>query len=456
MKKRKLLLPILLLIGLVSCGSGNNQITTGPSSTTSETLPTTPVDTKTNLEKLHDFILNLQINVNYTISITDSDGEWVRKYLPNAYYYYAPDTFAAIDNIGYAENENGIFAYKTDDTSVKPASSYYKDEEGNNLKKLYETKTLVSSWDTKPVNFANSFALFDINSLESVTESEAAKGMFDINAEYVIPLLPQMHQQNYYNSSLVRARLGLTSYGLLIQFNGSYVDYDMIIKDVGTTSIPFIEEYLESGQGPLDIEEDTSDTKKLKSLLDNLNYRVIKDEISYLVTSDFVLITENESQMQYGYLKIKNNNTLSKNSGIYEFTIDNSSKELILGNKTFYSEINNTNYAIPSSIFDESVWSDRDYVYTCENEMTLLNFTPYINEEILNNEQFIGKLYISYNLFEGEMSSNSSITFVGEHYDYNKKTATGDSTTLIINGFNSEDNLELGSTVIEYLNLIHN
>ena len=93
--------------------------------------------------------------------------------------------------------------------------------------------------------------------------------------------------------------------------------------------------------------------------------------------------------------------------------------------------------------------ADKFKIYDCFVNIEL-------NEEILNNEQFIGKLYISYNLFEGEMSSNSSITFVGEHYDYNKKTATGDSTTLIINGFNSEDNLELGSTVIEYLNLIHN
>lgn len=458
MKKIKFIIPLLVIMGIVSC-NGNENLTTTQLPTTSSVSPTTPNDTRTDIEKLHDFIVNLKTNVNYTMSLTDSDGEWSRKYLPNAYYYYSPDTYADIDNIGYAENETGIFAYKHDKTKVTPVSSYYKDEEGNYLKDLYNTKTLVSSWDIRPVNFANSFALFNIDSLNSATPSAAAPGMFEIDSKEVIPLLPQMHQQNYYDLSQVRARLGVKSYGLLIEFKGQYIDYELKVIDVGSTSIPLISEYLASGQGPTEIVEELTDEDKLKSLLDGLNYVVHNgDYLSYLVTPEYVLVSETDPTTsvvtQYGYLKIKSNNNISAKAGIYKFTIDESN-QLVLGKKDFYSEIQDTYYAIPSSIFDDCSWSDRDYIYTCENSMTLLNFTPYMNEEILNQEQYIGKLYISYSLFEGTESYNTSISMVGDHYNYNGNTPTGESTTLIINNFNASENDELGATVINYLNSIH-
>lgn len=458
MKKRKLLLPILLLVGLVGCGNGDNPTTAiQPSQTTSETLPTTPIETKTDLEKIRELIIGLQTNVNYTMSVTDSDGEWKSRILPNATYYDAPGSFASIDTIGYAENETGIFAFLIENDAVSLKSSYFKNDVGENLHGLYTSTAIRYSFDTRETNFAYSFALFNIEALDGLEESPAAKGMYNIAPEEVIKLLPNVfHQQNFYNPKNVQTRLGLTKDGLLIQYKGTYVSYDLYIKDIGTTTIPYIEKYLEDGNGPEDIIE-TSDEEKLKILLNKMDYKVTLDEnTTYIVNQNYVHMIiwdeATETETVKGLVYLPKDNLASKKEGVYEYTY--SSNRIILGNKTSYSSITDTSYAMPSSIFDICTWSETDYLYSCSNLTSLLNNGHYLDDTLESKNIYIGQLYISYNLFDGDMEQYSSISFNGEHYDMNTMEKLETSTNKTITGFGSAENKVLAEPIETYLNSI--
>ncbi len=455
MKKKILFLSLLLMVALAGCneGQGNASSTTEPSL---EPPTSTVVDTRTNLEKIKDLIVDLQTNQNYTMVINDSDGEWKSRILPNATYYNAPGYFDDIDTRGYAENEIGIFMFKIEEDSLVLKSNYLKDDDKNNLHDIYTAEINKNSSSVRMEKIAYSFKLFDINSLEGLTESPAVPGMYNIDYKKVIDVIPAIGIQDTLRYQEVQARLGLSGDGLIIQYKATCfgIDlgtYTLEVKDIGTTTIPYIEEYLKEGKGPSEEVLD-SDEDKLKTLLDNKDYTVSIDEnTNYIVTSNYVQISVwdeiNEIEIVKGFVSISGNKTIE--DGIYEYTVDSSTGNVKLGKKTNYKAIYDLDYVIPSNIFDICTFADE--VYTCSDATLLEEYEDCIDNTIDKQKEYIGKIYISYNLREGNMEPYSTITMVADYYDVTTKEPLGKQTTKTISSFGQASNSDYATYIENFL-----
>lgn len=452
MTKKVLFLSLLLTLVLVGCNENQNLTSTIGSTTES---PTTPIDTRTDLEKIKDLIIDLQTNQNYTMSVCDSDGEWKSRILPNATYYSAPGYFDDIDTKGYAENETGIFIFKIEEDELVLKSNYLKDDDGNNLHDIYTSEINKNSSSIRMEKIAYSFKLFDITSLEGLVESPAAPGMYNIDYKKVIDVIPAIGIQDTIRYQDVQARLGLSENGLTIQYRATCfgVDlgtYTLEVKDIGTTTIPYIEEYLASGKGPSEELEDY-DVSKLKELLNNRDYTVSIDEnTNYIVTPNYVQIMiwdeKSESETVNGFVYIPENKAISK--GIYEYTI-NSLGSVRLGEKTEYESISDLDYVISSSIFNICDFTDE--VFVCEDKELLSQYEKNIDNTLDSEKEYIGKLFISYSLYEGNMEQYSKIEFIANHYDSETNEYLNKQTKKTITSFGSASSSDYATYIENFL-----
>lgn len=457
MKKKVLFLSLLLMVGLVGCNENkNDEPTTGTIPGTTTATSSSSLDTRTDLEKIRDLIIGLQTNQNYTMVINDSDGEWKSRILPNATYYNAPGYFDDIDTRGYAENETGIFAYLIGEEGLTLKSNYLKDDDGNNLHDIYTAKVNKNSSSVRMENVAYSFKLFDVNNLEGLEESRAVPGMYNIDYKKIIDVIPAIGIQDTLRYQEVQARLGLSENGLIIQYKATCFGtdlgtYTLEVKDIGTTTIPYITEYLQEGKGPSEDVLD-SDENKLKKLLDDKNYIVSIDEnTNYIVTSNYVQLSiwdeENETEIVKGFVSIEDNSVLD--NGIYEYTVDSATGNVRLGNKTDYESMIDLDYFIPTDIFDICTFADE--VYTCEDATLLSQYEHYIDNTLDDQKEYIGKLYISYNLRDGNMESYSTITIVADHYDVITKKPSGKQTTKTISSFGAASDSDYATYIENFL-----
>ncbi len=254
-KKRVLSLVFTALsLSLIGCGDKKEEITAN----------------------LKDVMAQYQKARNYTYEVDDEifEVKTTLRYTENAYYYQPSASKHGGEAYGYAENELGIFDYVIKDDHSVEIGEYVTGTGGDYVKDMWGMKIL-------------SFYDIDLNALPETPEEGTHKYKIeDANNKLLISGLAGLGDtilQSYIDvyielTSNTTFRTIVYTGGL----TGGYIGYAYgTIKDVGTTTIPEIENAMKEGLAPELI--DNTLVNALKKLKTAKNYRVtISGEVNYI------------------------------------------------------------------------------------------------------------------------------------------------------------------------------
>lgn len=202
-------------------------------------------------EQLIEYLNQVTTTQNYTVI----HEEMTRYYLPNAYYF--EDNYAT--PFGYAETEDGVFSY-TLENGIIGSVEYLKDENDENIKGLYEYSYGSYEWIESPNYLVNSFAPISMDGIELKRDKTSKIECYTVPFDKFCCLLTEGHLQSFVSASVsggkvVKYLRGTCTLSLLeddgfnVAFYSSsaYTTFNYIIKDIGTTEVPEITEFIESG-----------------------------------------------------------------------------------------------------------------------------------------------------------------------------------------------------------------
>lgn len=376
--KLLLILPLSAL-GLIACGgkgTSSSQPSTGSSSQESSSLPdggsssTTP---SVQYPSIQEVMRGLADKKNYTFTMEDGifDMTTDMYFTEKAYYVdYKDATLESAVPFGYAEDADGsVFQFTLSGDQVTPGE-YLRSNSGEVIKDLW-------------ANAIISFADFNIDALPSTPTEGNVYPITDDSNRTLFALLAG------YGDAFVLPYVTVTAevisddaFKVIIHFapdNEQYTgDCVCTVRDIGTTKIPGIEEYLaEGGKGTQDTDQTLLDVlQKLKS---DGNYTIESTSSS---THYVDTVTKD-----YYYSDNKNNSASSKgyiNLGEHAYNFTMADGKVQVGNEITYT-----------SSTSKSFW---DNVSSIHN-LSSLNLSDFAAEEtsdglkLTNNVSVLNSFY---------------------------------------------------------------
>ena len=391
MKKGKLI--VLLGLLLIGCGTTGN----GP------TTPN-PVEITKTLKEVMSSFQNLK---NYTYTINDEIFDIVTtlRYTENAYYYEPSKVQHGGESHGYAENEKGVFKYYINNGEVV-FDNYLTDKKGEYVKNMWYTTILsfmdlnVNSLPNQPVE-GNKYLIEDQYNKLLIS---GLAGFGDSALQSYIDVYIELTSNETFRTVIHTARLV-----------GDYIGYAYgEISNVGTTKIDEIQQVLDNGGGPSDIDQTFIDM--LKRLKEAKNYTLtLSGAVNYIdaftVRNYYSknLDNENESKgyagSEYGVFSYKivdnqviageviSNGTNGVFDSIWSMTNFNSLANLNLANLNFEKN-DDGSYTVKdySTINNFSLFSHMGYANEQSDSLILKIFTDSIeftfkrNQEVVNGK----------------------------------------------------------------------
>ena len=378
--KLTLILPLSAL-GLIACGGNgvsSSQPSTGSSSQESSSLPdggsssTTP---SVQYPSIQEVMRGLSDRKNYTFTMEDGifDMTTDMYFTEKAYYVdYKDATLESAVPFGYAEDADGsVFEFTLNGDQVTPGE-YLRSNSGEVIKDLW-------------ANAIISFADFNIDALPSTPTEDNIYPITDDANKTLFALL------SGYGDAFVLPYVTVTAevisedaFKVIIHFapdNEQYTgDCVCTVRDIGTTKIPGIDEYLaEGGKGTQDTDQTLLDVlQKLKS---DGNYTIESTSPSthYVdtVTADYYY-SDNQSNpaSSKGYINLGEH--------AYNFTMPDGKVQI--GSEITYTTSPSKSFwdfynLVHSTSFFPSVNVSTDYLLFTSVSDTALSFTLHIEAE---------------------------------------------------------------------------
>ena len=313
--KKQIILALSLLC-LIACGNNSSSTVTPTTSTTIEsttiapttTIPTTQTPT-TNIEvSLKDLMTAYKLMGNYTYTIVDDifDVTSTLRYTPKAYYYQPDKTEHGGEAYGYAENSKGVFTYTIENGEVV-LGDYITSPTGSYVKDMWFT-TIVSFVDieigllpTKPVE-GNKYLIEDATNKLLIS---ALAGYGDPVLQSYIDVYIEITSNTTFRTIVHTARL-----------TDNYIGYAIgEVTNVGTTTIPEIEEILLNDGGPELLDEELLNF--LKKLKEGRNYKLtIQGSVNYVdsyTARNYYSKNNDDDSFSKGYA--------TSSEGVFKYTI---------------------------------------------------------------------------------------------------------------------------------------
>lgn len=329
---------------------------------------------------------------NYTYEITDQifNVTTTLRYTENAYYYQPSQKEHGGDPYGYAQATNGdIFRYVIENSAIVPESAM-RDKDGKKLANLYD-EALISLADINPEN------LTDIATTDNMYEitDPVAKKVISALAGYGIDEIDQYVTVKIEVISKTEIKTYVTFDTGNEQYKGDSIG---VIKNIGSTEIAEIADYIASGKGAL-----VSDADKIAAILaeykESEEYKIEVESSSkhyvdlfhedYYYSSDALNATD-----QKGYLALKGK--------FYQFTIVDGKvavsseaqitdhNNLTIWAQNFFTSLNNINL----SLF---------YGQTQEDKTVKINYNASIMNTLAGLTHYKGSLGYGYNVSENDV-----------------------------------------------------
>ena len=408
--------------------SSSEQTSSESSSSEVQSSESSSIVELTTLEKLKKYINDCVDGGNYTIT----DSEQTRRYLPNA--YYCENLYDG--NMGYAEDEKGVFSYEIVNGVVN-ARDYLKDDQSNNVKNMYSYHNGVN-WHGDDDYLIESFAQTSLDQIGTFTKVRG-KEEYTIAFDGVVCLLPDSLRQSFINirTKDYQAKCTLTlindGFKLIMYSSSSFSEVTYFFTEIGTTEIPEITAYLEGGTQVENLYTHVSELLSLESY--KISYGLTSTRY---VTPNYVLDVD-ENNNATGYALVANVENVELN--YYPITITNGVVTLgegALDNDAMASIVEiMRSYYVPSSFIEKFALSEDKLV--CEDYMSLYGFNSMFTLTTLEESTMFGYAEITANIDKNEDGSiikeTSTIQLVGTVYDGNLGGLTSTQYTVTYSDF---------------------
>lgn len=256
---KKIALLTLCLTGLsalmVSCGSnnssnissGSNEVSSSETNTSNSTNTSSNDTSVVQQPALYDVMSKVALLRNYTYTMVDEifDVTTQMKYTEKAFYYQPSKEQHGGQAYGYAQsNDNEVFSYVIEDGEVVPGE--VERNTNGEIKKDLWNESILSFYDFNIEAFAkeatpdNKYVITDsANKFLFASLAGYGDGM---TLEYVTVTVEVTSDTSFVTT--VNFNTGSSS-----AYNGNCI---CTLEDIGTTTLPEIEAYLEKGLGPKD------------------------------------------------------------------------------------------------------------------------------------------------------------------------------------------------------------
>lgn len=377
---------------------------------------------------------------NYTII----NEELTRFYLPNA--FYCEDNYAS--PYGYAEDETGVFSYNISNGIIEYVS-YLKDESENNIKGLYEYSYGNYSWIEKENYLINSFASVSMDNIELTRVKNSKVESYTVDFDALCCLLTEFHLQGFVAASVSggvvtktlrgTCTLSLIEGGFNISFysSASYTTIEYQVKNIGSTEIPEITDYLEN-----DGLQVGNLYTQIVSLFASERYKVTYGDgkVRY-VAPNYIVDVDGENVGGY-FISMSDLKT-------YSFTIING--DVVVGEAT--TDVNLYSYSVSSSFLSNFALEEDKLVV--DNYLSLQNSSGYFTISGVVEGNYIGYAEITASIAKDEnqqlLPSDCVVTFVGKEYDGNQGALLETTYTATY----SEFSISVYEDIENYLNSLN-
>ena len=266
---------------------------------------------------------------NYTYRLEDKifNSQTTFYFTENAYYYtYSKDN----SDLGYASDSNGkVFEFHIDENGIVPGE-FAKNNNGEVITRLWED-AIVSFEDFRLdtlSNEANENNIYQIEDDANKTLFAAFAGYADI---YALPYVTVSVEVTGVNTFISTVHFEPENE----KYTGDCVGY---IEKIGSTEIPYIEEFVANG-GSAKVDEAALLVDLLGKIKNSNNYKITVTKENEVTYEDYFTDTYFYSDNKKSSSKSKGNIVLGNN--IYNFNISNDS--VVLGNEITYSSSNHNN-----------------------------------------------------------------------------------------------------------------
>ncbi len=338
-------------MGTTKLDTINNYLSSGKGA---KVNPVLPDNFKAKLEAISS-TLNYTYSVK-RVSLNASEElvtklDFVDKFTP--YAVYTQDNMDPDDSVGYAVYDNKVFEYTVEGDGIV-AGDYCTDE---------------GSYITGLKNGIHSFNNIDLYYLDF---NKIDDNTIEIKDNETLSVLAFTTMRTNYTSckyNLQKVTLSLDGDNVKVFFDyGEFGNATGIISDIGSTSLPDIKAFLDSGKGP----NDSSSKDTLKEIVhlmksennytEDMGYSTGNKHIGtmyYLPNAVFVDYdeVEDETHQDYGYIDY--------NGDIHNFSVktENGKKKLVLGSvaKEGKTLAQTSMYPTHLSVFEDSALETMDY-----------------------------------------------------------------------------------------------
>ncbi len=237
---------VLMVIGFVltSCSQSQNVSSSidssSPVSSSESSLDSSEKSFETKIKEISK-------GLNYTVSISGSLSKdtttvamnYQESYTDSGYYLLEPNTKKAT---GFANYDDGIFRFTYDDSKIN--AGHYLTKKENDIWSLDKIRSL-KGMDLISSSVTDTYTMTSENDKKTIYHSSFLDKtnipLTDITSINVINTVP----------------------GIRIQITTAYGNLKLVVSQIGSTEIPFLKEYLDSGKGPLATFEDLSTVRNL-------------------------------------------------------------------------------------------------------------------------------------------------------------------------------------------------
>lgn len=352
-------------------------------------------------EALIDMLKKLNTSKNYTIELSGKKNYLDRFTVRN---YYSQNIDDDSLSKGYASFENGVFKYTIIDNEINPGELISNGSGGY----------FDSIWNGLP-NF-NSFASLNLARI-NYTKKDNKYIITDTSVVYTFGIISHVDENlamNENNSLEITLSNEMMNYTLNIEGLGQIFG---IVKNIDTTSIKEIEDYVASGGGPKTFDDlDSKARGVISSLVKARNYSVVIE--STFTNNSFTMNKKFTSKAYYQEKGNDNFGYIEKDEGIFSFNKQN--EVLLLGNKvkdegTFLwaSDLFKGFNRIDSSSLSGKKISDNKYTITDNTNKNYLY-------EIANFTQYDLMFYVKSVEFEIKNEEKLEVIFTINLGDYGK------------------------------------
>lgn len=274
-------------------------------------------------EALLDFLKRLNSSKNYTVELSGKKN-YIDRFTVRNYYSQNLDDDSL--SKGYASSESGVFKYTLVDGTVKAGELI-----SNGYGGYFD-----SIWNGLP-NF-NSFATLNLSRI-TYTKKNDKYIITDSSVIYTFSMLSHVDESLAMNENNI-LELSIENDTLLytLNINGLGI-INGIVKNISTTSIKEIEDYIANGGGPITYEDLDSEARSLLSSLTKARNYTISIESNF-TSNSFKMIKKFTPKAYYQEYEGQDNNIgyIEKDDGIYSFSKENDSlvlKEKVRSEGTF-------------------------------------------------------------------------------------------------------------------------